>query len=146
QAAGASGKGDGMMAQQGTSSAAAPARTHSPWAARGALVAVGVLLLVPLWARGYTLYLATEAALLALAAVALGFLVGHVGLVSLGQAAFFGLGTYGIGLVTRAGGGILLGLLVGILVAALYGALTGALILLGQWVVVIMTTLAFAQL
>lgn len=135
-----------MMAHQGTQSAAAPARTFSPWAARGALAALGVLLLIPLWARGYTLYLATEAVVLALAAVALGFLVGHVGLVSLGQAAFFGLGTYGMGLVTRAGGSILLGLLVGILVAALYGALTGALVLRGHGVVVIMTTLAFAQL
>lgn len=101
---------------------------------------------LPLLARGYTLYLATEAVTLAVAAAALSLLVGHAGLVSLGQAAFFGIGAYSMGLTLKAGGGLALGLALGATLAALYAALTAPVVLRGHGIAVLMTTLAFAQM
>jgi len=67
----------------------------------------GVVLLgflaLPLWAltadEPFTITLATRAAILALAAVGLNIALGIGGLVSLGHAAFFGLGGYAMGIL-----------------------------------------------
>ena len=67
-----------------------------------ALVLAGFLAL-PLWAlladEPFTITLATRAAILALAAVGLNIALGIGGLVSLGHAAFFGLGGYAMGIL-----------------------------------------------
>jgi len=64
---------------------------------------VMVLLLVPLWAwwvdEPFTLTLCTRVAILALAGVGLNIALGLGGLVSLGHAAFFGLGGYAMGII-----------------------------------------------
>ncbi len=61
------------------------------------------LLAVPLWAlvvdQPFTITLATRAVILALAAVGLNIALGIGGLVSLGHAAFFGLGGYAMGVL-----------------------------------------------
>ncbi|KNG92326.1 branched-chain amino acid ABC transporter permease [Pseudaestuariivita atlantica] len=60
---------------------------------------------VPLWAlwadEPFTITLATRAAILALAAVGLNIALGIGGLVSLGHAAFFGLGGYAMGILAH---------------------------------------------
>lgn len=61
------------------------------------------LLLVPLWAyfidEPFTITLATKVAILALAGVGLNIALGLGGLVSLGHAAFFGIGGYAMGIL-----------------------------------------------
>lgn len=68
----------------------------------GALV-MGLLLAIPLWGlwadAPFTITLATRAAILALAAVGLNLALGLGGLVSLGHAAFFGIGGYAAGIL-----------------------------------------------
>ncbi|NNE89390.1 MAG: branched-chain amino acid ABC transporter permease [Silicimonas sp.] len=61
------------------------------------------LILFPLWAwwadEPFMITLATKAAILALAGVGLNIALGHGGLVSLGHAAFFGIGGYAMGVL-----------------------------------------------
>jgi ABC-type branched-subunit amino acid transport system ATPase component/ABC-type branched-subunit amino acid transport system permease subunit len=59
-------------------------------------LAVGVPALFP----GYWLIIATLALIYAIEAMGLNLLMGYTGLDSLGQAAFFGLGAYGLGMLT----------------------------------------------
>ncbi|MEM7320912.1 MAG: branched-chain amino acid ABC transporter permease, partial [Pseudomonadota bacterium] len=67
------------------------------------LTIVTLLLAVPLVAWGigepYYITLATRAAILALAGVGLNLALGQGGLISLGHAAFFGLGGYSMGVL-----------------------------------------------
>ena len=62
-----------------------------------------LLFAVPLWAlindQPFTITLATRAAIFALAAVGLNIALGLGGLVSLGHAAFFGIGGYAMGIL-----------------------------------------------
>ncbi|RDI94791.1 branched-chain amino acid ABC transporter permease [Meiothermus sp. QL-1] len=104
------------------------------------------LWLLPLALGGYPLYLATEAALLALAAVALSLLLGHGGVPSLGQAAFLGLGAYAVGLALKGGLPLGLALVLAILTAALFALLTGLLVFRTHGIFVLMLTLAFGQM
>jgi len=106
---------------------------------------VGVLLL-PLLLGGYPLYLATEAALLGLAAVALSLLLGHGGVPSLGQAAFLGLGAYALGLALKAGLPLWLALLLAPLASAALALLTGLLVFRTHGIFILMLTLAFGQM
>ncbi|GAA6751520.1 branched-chain amino acid ABC transporter permease [Thermus antranikianii] len=110
---------------------------------RAALVGLFVL---PLLFQGYTLYLATEAAILGLAAVALGFLLGHAGVPSLGQAAFLGIGAYTLGLSLKAGLPLAVGLTLAPLTAGLYAFVTGILLFRTHGIFVLMLTLAFGQM
>ncbi|HVI91109.1 MAG TPA: branched-chain amino acid ABC transporter permease [Dongiaceae bacterium] len=107
-----------------------------------------LLLTMPYWmplTGGYTA-LASRVVVLALAAMALNFLLGFTGVLSFGHAAYFGLGAYGVGmtikyLVPSTGLGIIAGVLVGTLAAALIGALIVRL----RGVYFAMVTIAFGQ-
>ena len=101
---------------------------------------------VPILWGGYALYLASEAVAWALAAGALSLLVGHVGLPSLGHAAFFGIGAYAVALVTRADGPVWAGLAVAAALAGAYALVTAPVVVRGHGVVVLMTSLAFSQI
>jgi branched-chain amino acid transport system permease protein len=113
-----------------------------------ALVAVfSAAALGPLYLHGYALYLATEVAFYAIAAVALDLLVGYAGLASLGQAAFFGIGAYATAITAaHFGANIVLTLAAGFACAALFAALTAPLTLRSRGIFFLMVTLAFAQL
>ncbi|MEM7214552.1 MAG: branched-chain amino acid ABC transporter permease [Pseudomonadota bacterium] len=67
------------------------------------ILILGGLLAVPLWALSadepFTITLATRVAILALAGVGLNIALGTGGLVSLGHAAFFGIGGYAMGIL-----------------------------------------------
>lgn len=105
-----------------------------------------LLWLLPLALGGYPLYLATEAAWLALAAVALSVLLGHGGIPSLGQAAFLGLGAYAVGLALKGGLPLWLALGLAVLISAAFALLTGVLLFRTQGIFVLMLTLAFGQM
>jgi len=124
------------------------------------------LLAVPLWAwlsdEAFTITLATRVAILALAGVGLNIALGLGGLVSLGHAAFFGLGGYAMGVLashaqsytplletpfmiegTRS---MPLIWLAAALSSALAALIIGALSLRTSGVYFIMITLAFGQM
>jgi branched-chain amino acid transport system permease protein len=85
--------------------------------------------------------------ILSIFALSLELLVGTTGLVSLGHAAFYGLGAYVTVLASgNDGGNLVLLLLAAMGVAALYALFVGALSLRTRGVYFIMVTLAFAQM
>ena len=107
-----------------------------------------LLLTMPYWmplTGGYTA-LASRVIVMALAAMALNFLLGFTGVLSFGHAAYFGLGAYGVGmtlkyLVPSTGLGIVVGVLAGTIAAAVIGALIVRL----RGVYFAMVTIAFGQ-
>lgn len=88
------------------------------------------------------LLLLGQAAVLGLFALSLDLLVGYAGIISLGHAAFFGLGAYTAGLLSQQGWGEpVSGLLAAALVAALFGFATSFLVLRGTELTRLMVTL-----
>jgi branched-chain amino acid transport system permease protein len=107
-----------------------------------------VLAVLP-WVCGkYALDLASRTMIMALFAMSLQLLVGQVGLVSFGQAAFFAVAAYCAALLSHAQAPPQLLLLLPAAVAASagYALVAGALSLRTRGVYFIMVTLAFAQL
>jgi len=93
------------------------------------------------------LQLATQIAITALFALSLDLILGYAGIVSLGHAAFFGLGAYAAGLVSRAGWGEpLSGLLVAAATAGLVGWATSLVIARARHLALIMITLGLGLL
>ncbi len=112
------------------------------------VIALAVLAALPAVLSAYTQDLVLKIAVFAIFALSLELLVGRAGLVSLGQAAFFGLGAYVTVLGTGdAGPASMLWLLPAAMgAAALYAVFVGALSLRTSGVYFIMVTLAFAQM
>lgn len=138
------------------SEAAAPAVAIAPGgAARSAerawispLVAAGVLLALPLVLTPYTHDFVVKIAIYAIFALSLELIVGMAGLVSLGHAAFLGIGAYVAVLGTGDSGSASLVWLLPAAVAAAagYALFVGALSLRTKGIYFIMVTLAFAQM
>ena len=112
------------------------------------LVVLLLLAAVPLAASAYLQDLVVRILIFSIFALSLELLVGTTGLVSLGHAAFLGIGAYATVLGAPASDpGSLVGLLaLAIGAAGLYAAVTGALSLRTRGVYFIMVTLAFAQM
>ena len=86
-----------------------------------------------------------EIAILALFALSLDLILGYAGVVSLGHAAFFGLGAYAAGLFAKhVSGDPLSGLAVGVAVATAAGFATSFLVLRGSDLTRLMVTLGVA--
>jgi branched-chain amino acid transport system permease protein len=106
---------------------------------------LAALLLSWLLLPGQSLLL-NEIAILALFAVSLDLILGYAGIVSLGHAAFFGIGSYAAALFAKL---VMpdpwVGMIVAIAVAALLGALCSALILRGSDLTRLMVTLGVAS-
>ncbi|HEY3634038.1 MAG TPA: branched-chain amino acid ABC transporter permease [Caldimonas sp.] len=102
---------------------------------------------LPLVVSAYTQDLVVRIAVYAIFALSLELLVGATGLVSLGHAAFLGIGAYATVLASGDAGAPLL-LLVALAVgaAAMYAVVVGVLSLRTRGVYFIMVTLAFAQM
>jgi branched-chain amino acid transport system permease protein len=113
-----------------------------------AITAVVLLALVPAFADRYYIQLFTRIMALSILAMSLGLLVSGVGLVSLGHAAFFGLGAYVLALISPADVGVAIwwALPVVIVATALAAAAIGALAVRTSGVYFIMLTLAFGQM
>ncbi|MYM34476.1 branched-chain amino acid ABC transporter permease [Duganella sp. FT94W] len=90
---------------------------------------------------GY-LVLISQIMIIGLFALSLDLILGYAGIVSLGHAAFFGLGAYTAGLLSVHGWGEpISGLLVGAVVAGLFGLLTSFLVVRGQDLTRLMVTM-----
>ena len=113
-----------------------------PWAVAALLLAAPTLL------TPYTYDLLLRIMVMAVFALSLELLVGMTGLVSLGHAAFLGIGAYVTVLLSPQydPGNALVLLLLAAGIAALYALFVGALSLRTKGVYFIMVTLAFAQM
>ncbi|WP_370246282.1 branched-chain amino acid ABC transporter permease [Candidimonas sp. SYP-B2681] len=116
-----------------------------------ALCIVGVLsgvAVLPLMIGDYYVSLIIKIMIYSIFALSLQLLVGGAGLVSLGHAAFFGIGAYTTTLLSpESGAGSLLWLMVCAVFSAMaYALVTGALALRTKGVYFIMVTLAFSQM
>ncbi len=86
-----------------------------------------------------------EIAIIGLFALSLDLILGYAGIVSLGHAAFFGLGAYTAGVLAKYGfGEPLLGLLAAAVTAAILGFVTSFLVLRGSDLTKLMVTLGVA--
>ena len=112
------------------------------------LIAAVALAALPLLLTPYTSDLVIKIMVLSVFALSLELLVGMTGLVSLGHAAFFGIGAYTVVLASpEADAGNLLWMAAaGVVAAAAYAVFMGALSLRTKGVYFIMVTLAFAQM
>jgi branched-chain amino acid transport system permease protein len=121
----------------------APAR-HAWWP----LLAVVALALLPLVLSAYLQELVLKIAIYAIFALSLELLVGWTGLISLGHAAFFGIGAYLTVLLSPESEPGSLGVLLplAMLGAGAYALVVGALSLRTKGVYFIMVTLAFSQM
>jgi branched-chain amino acid transport system permease protein len=110
------------------------------------VLAAGAGLLAP--GQGYVLNILMQAATYAVAVLGLVIVLGYCGQISLAQAAFFGLGAYGVALGTAAGVGLpfFAALLLGVVVATAFGAVLGlaSLRLGGHYLA--MVTISFQQI
>ncbi|HET8745477.1 MAG TPA: branched-chain amino acid ABC transporter permease, partial [Ramlibacter sp.] len=120
--------------------------------ARAAIVVLVLAALALPWllrATGAEFYLslATRILVFAVAATSLNLLLGYAGMVSLGHAAFMGLGAYASGVLLSEGQqGLGLHLLAVVAVTACAALAIGAVSLRTRGVYFIMITLAFAQM
>ena len=106
------------------------------------LIAFAAFLLFP-----RNLLLLNEIAILALFALSLDLILGYAGIVSLGHAAFFGLGAYAAGLLAKYGySDPLVGLALSALIAAGAGFITSFLVLRGADMTRLMVTLGVAMM
>lgn len=104
---------------------------------------------VPLWMSStYQLNLASSILVWALFAVSFNMLWGVTGMLSFGQALYYGLGAYGVGLMVEHLGGAwyLPGIAVGLIAAIVISYLLGLLVVRVGGVYFTMLTLAFGQL
>jgi len=112
------------------------------------LAALTLLALFPLIGDKYDLQLLSKIMLMAIFAMSLDLLVGFTGLVSLGHAAFFGLGGYVLWFLSPqyAATNLCLSLVAVMAIAAVTALIIGSLVLRSSGVYFIMVTLAFAQM
>ena len=107
-----------------------------------------ILLGAPFWlpAVGSYVELGTHIVVLALAAMALNFLLGFTGVLSFGHAAYFGLGAYGTALTIKyLYPSTPVGMLVGIVTGTVAAAVIGPMIVRLRGVYFAMCTIAFGQ-
>jgi branched-chain amino acid transport system permease protein len=116
---------------------------------RQSLVVWALLLTAPVWLPlvGSYVELGSQILVFALTAMALNILLGYTGVISFGEAAYFGLGAYGTGLFLKfVAGSTLLAVLAGAALGGLAAALIGPLIMRRRGVYFAMTTIAFSQM
>ncbi len=110
--------------------------------------AAALLALFPLAGLGFYLELVTKVMILAIFAMSLDLLVGCTGLVSLGHAAYFGIGAYTLALAAPKyqAASLWLTLPASVALAGLAALLVGVFVVRVKSIYFIMATLAFAQM
>lgn len=110
---------------------------------------VVALVVLPLAAGSYVIYLATYVLILAIAASGYNIAFGYTGMISLGHSIFFGFGAYTVGILGRSlsviSSGVLL-LLAAIVVGAVLGAFVGFCASFVRGIYVVLVTLIFAEI
>ena len=120
-------------------------KARSAW--RPLELAFWILPIIAFFAMPGELALLSQAAIMGLLALSLDLLLGYGGIVSLGHAAFFGVGAYTAGIVSQHGWGEpLTGLLLAGLAAGLIGFVTSFLVLRGGELTRLMVTLGIAMM
>jgi branched-chain amino acid transport system permease protein len=111
------------------------------------LAILAALLLLPFCLGNYPRALVSEIFIFAIFAMSLDLLLGFTGLMSLGHAAFFGLGAYAVAILgVQFGLNAWLGLAAGVAIAATGAAAIGFFCVRTAGIPFLMLTLAFAQL
>lgn len=111
------------------------------------MVPLVLLLVVPMFAGRYYQYLLTQILIASLVAVSFNLLLGSTGLLSFGQAAFYGVGAYTAGLLaTKAGFGTLPALLLSPVAGLVVAGIIGFFCVRLSGVHFAMLSLAFSQL
>jgi branched-chain amino acid transport system permease protein len=111
------------------------------------LLAILAMLVYPFLVADYPRALLAEIYIFAIFAMSLDLLLGFTGLMSLGHAAFFGLGAYAVAVLgTQFGVNAWLGVAAGIVVAGCGAALIGFFCVRTGGIPFLMLTLAFSQL
>lgn len=105
----------------------------------------GALASLPFWASGYVLQLTSNALVAAMFALSLQLLVGGAGMVSLGHAAFFGIGAYAVYLLPSPVS-VLVSLPAAAALAGLTALLVGGFAVRARAFYFLMVTLAFGQM
>ena len=142
----------GLFGIKYTGVTAAPAVTTVSTPATARMRAIGLVVLLamlafPFLVGDYPRALIAEIYIFAIFAMSLDLLLGFTGLMSLGHAAFFGLGAYAVAILgTLVGVNAWLALAAGILVAAIGAALIGFFCVRLSGIPFLMLTLAFSQL
>lgn len=107
------------------------------------IISVSVL---PFLLSGFGVDLATEIFIMAIFAMSLGLLMGFAGMVSLGHAAFFAIGTYTVAILGQFINNVYILIFAAIILAGLIALLTGSLFIRTSNFYFLMITLAFGQL
>jgi branched-chain amino acid transport system permease protein len=113
------------------------------------LLFLAVLAVIPLFGDIFYTRLVTRIMIYAMAALSLDLVLGYGGMVSLGHAAFMGIGAYTVGILSQWGGGTQSAFLswpLAMMVSMLVALVIGAISLRVSGVSFIMITLAFAQM
>ena len=142
----------GLFGIKYTGVTAAPAVTtvSTPSTARMRVIGIVMLLAMiafPFLVGDYSRALTAEIYIFAIFAMSLDLLLGFTGLMSLGHAAFFGLGAYAVAILgTLVGVNAWIALAAGVLLAAIGAALIGFFCVRLSGIPFLMLTLAFSQL
>ena len=122
-------------------------RLHTSWHRHAPELAFWLLPIAAYVVFPADLALLSQIVITALFALSLDLILGYAGIVSLGHAAFFGIGAYAAGLLARSGwGDPTLGLAVAGVVAAGLGFITSFLVLRGADLTRLMVTLGVASM
>ena len=116
-----------------------------------AIILAAIILVLPYFAGEYYTTLAIKIYVMALLACSFNLLLGYTGILSFGQAAYFGIGAYTCALVLKGAVpsiwvGMLAGMAISGLIAFVFGALCLKLTESGHTVYFAMLTLAFGQI
>ncbi|MEM4407454.1 MAG: branched-chain amino acid ABC transporter permease, partial [Candidatus Caldarchaeum sp.] len=110
------------------------------------ILAIVLLIIAPIVLSTFQVILLAHALINGILALSVGFLLGYIGLLSFGQAAFYGLGAYMIGLVTVVlGWPFWAGLLLALIVPPAAGAGIGFLAAKSRGIYFAMMTLAAGE-
>ncbi len=101
---------------------------------------------LPLVLTDYGMSLTTEILIMAIFAMSLGLIMGYAGLISLGHAAFFGIGAYTIALLGQHVSSLYILILASVILSGAVAFITGALFIRTSHFFFLMITLAFCQM
>lgn len=112
------------------------------------LCVIVLLAFLPLLASTFYLQLGAKIMIWAIFALSLDLLIGHTGLVSFGQAAYFGVAAYALALITPKyeAANFWLTLSFAVIIAGIVALIIGILVVRTTGIYFIMVTLAFAQM
>lgn len=116
-------------------------KTRAQWTPRE-IILLALVFLIPILWPGKSL-LVNDIAIVAIFALSLDLVVGYTGIVSLGHAAFFGVGAYSAALFAKfVMVDPILGLIFAVIISAVLGAIFSVTVLRGSTLTIVMVTLA----